>query len=273
MIDKDPPLIPILIEKLIFWEEANVRKEEPFEDIDDLAGNIKKNGLRFPLLVKEEIPRKKYLVFSGQRRLMACAKAGLKDIKCYVFKNITLAEARLLSLSENLYRLNMTYNDISNAARLLFEHHKSIDKVANALGVSPQKVKQYLGYNAVPKEIKELVGPKKLTPSQAIDIYTKFPDQNKSIKIAREYVRINNRTERKKFYTAAISANPIDSITQIRKKAVNIKRFVTYNLQLPPTESEIVQKIAKVRFMEADEVLTKLISRAIDAYQKGIIDI
>jgi ParB/RepB/Spo0J family partition protein len=268
----DAPLKKINIEYLVLWEEANVRKDEPAEDIEDLANNIKQNGLRVPLLVKEK-STKEFLVFSGQRRLLACAKAGLPKVPCFVFKNISLNDARILSLSENLYRLKMTYNDVSNAAKSLYEHYGSLDKVSTALGVSKETVKRYLGYNAIPNELKELVGMKKITAAQAIDIYSKFPDQNKSIKIARELSRIQSKPSKQKFYTATRDAKESDSMETIRKNASKIKPSKNYSVALPSAHSKIIEDLATIRFMEPAEFLSRLLEKALIEYQKGTFDI
>ena len=56
----------IPIKKLKVWVEANVRKNNAKTDIDDLAGNIKENGIQSPLFVKPS--RSMYQIFAGQRR-------------------------------------------------------------------------------------------------------------------------------------------------------------------------------------------------------------
>ena len=138
---QDQPLEYLRIGDLELWAEANVRNHRPMQDIGELAGNIRQNGLRFPLLVKRKRANGKYGVFSGQRRLMACAKAGLERIPCFVFDRIRLQQARILSLSENLHSLPFDSGDRARASKRLLRHFKDTAKVAAALGVDPADVR------------------------------------------------------------------------------------------------------------------------------------
>lgn len=273
MIDKDPPLKYIKIDKLELWEEANVRKTDPYNELDDLTNNIKKVGLKNPLLVKGENSDGKYLVFSGQRRLMACTEAGLKEIPCFVQEKITIDEARALSLGENIYRLRMNYNDISDATIKLIEHYKSRETVANLLGVHENTVKRYLQYSALPQQIKDLVGSKKISARQAMDLYTKFPDQEMTLKIARELSRIKTRPQKQKYYYSAKYSKPKETISDIRKRAKKMKPFARYIIEVAPAESEIIQTLAIKRQQRPEEIIVDIIEKALDANSKGILEI
>jgi len=55
VVEDKPELRDIPVDQLKLWEEANVRKSEVLLNIEDLAGNIKKYGVKVPLLVKEKI--------------------------------------------------------------------------------------------------------------------------------------------------------------------------------------------------------------------------
>lgn len=272
MIDKNPPLKKISIDKLELWVDANVRKADPYKELEDLTNNIKKNGLKHPLLVSG-LKDGKYWVFSGQRRLMACAEAGLDEVPCFIHEKINLTEARILSLSENLYRLKMNINDISDAARKLLEHYGNRKDVAKALGVSENTVKRYLSYDDVPQPIKELVGQKKISAQQALDLYSKFPDQDKSVRIARELSRFSSRNEKKKYYYASKYADPSESVNQIRSRAKKMKPFKRYTIELPPVESEQVESLAKKRSQKAPETIAGIIETALEAYSKGTLDL
>ncbi len=273
MIDKQPPLKWIDIDKLVLWPEANVRKSEIYTDYEDLKNNIKKNGIKNPLLVSGKTKEGKYRVFSGQRRLMASTDAGLKQVPCFIHEKITLSEAQLLSFSENLFRLKMNYNDIADAAKKFIEHFKDRKLVAKALGVSENTVKRYLRYEDVPKAIKELVGKRKLSAKQAMDLYSKFPDQDKSIRIAREISRINSRPQKKKLYYAVKYSDTKDSVESIRKSAAKMKPFKRYIIEVPPKENEVIQRISKKRAQKAEETIVDILETAINALENGVIEI
>ncbi|TAK16708.1 MAG: ParB/RepB/Spo0J family partition protein [Nitrosarchaeum sp.] len=273
MIDKNPPLKAIDILKLELWEEANVRKSDPYKELDDLSNNIKKNGLKNPLLVSGKTKDGIYRVFSGQRRLMACTNAGLKTVPCLVHENITLREARVLSLSENLYRLKMNYNDISDAAKTLLESFGNRKDVATALGVHENTVKRYLSYDDIPQDIKKLVGEKKISAKQAMDLYTKFPDQNKSIKIARELSRYSKRDEKRKYYYAIRDADPKATSTAIKTAAKKMKPFKKYTIELSPKDTQQIQRLATKKSQKDEEVIEEIIGIALQANNDGIIEL
>ncbi len=273
MIDKNPPLKWIEVDKLELWEEANVRKSDLYTDFEDLKNNIKQNGIKNPLLVSGKTKNGIYRVFSGQRRLLAATDAGLKTVPCFIHEKITLSEAQLLSFSENLFRLKMNYNDIADAAKKFLEHFKNRKLVAKALGVSENTVKRYLRYEDVPKAIKELVGKKKLSSKQAMDLYSKFPDQDKSIRIAREISRISSRPQKKNLYYAARYSEPKDTVESIRKTAKKMRPFTKYVIEIPPKENEIIQKISKKKSQKPEDTIVEILETAIEAFGKGVIDL
>ena len=257
------------IDELELWEEANVRKHEPMENIDELANNVKKNGLQVPLLVRKKTGGK-YGVFSGQRRLMACAKAGMSTVPCFVFEKISLTQARVLSLSENLYRLSMDYEDKSNAANRLLKHFKRIEKVASALGVNISTVKKYLGYNALPDELKQLVAQKKISSTQAVNIYAKFPD-DRSLTFAREMANIpvSEKKKRTSMRFALESSKKTAKLEDVNKIAKTMEDGIMYRILLPKKKSKTVEKIASVRLSTKEEIATEMVLNAIDRYERG----
>ena len=271
MIDESQKLQYIDIDSLELWEDANVRKHDPMENIDELSNNIKQNGLRVPLLVKGKNARGKYGVFSGQRRLMACAKAGKQKIPCFVFEGIKLADARVLSLSENLYRLSMDYKDKSNAAKQLLRHFKSREKVAAALGVDISTIKRYLGYDALPDEVKALVAQKKISSTKAVDIFSKFVDEAKVIKIANELASIplTEKKKRRSISFAIDAARKTDTVGDIREAAKTIEEGVQYTILLPNRKSKTIEKIASVRLSTKEDIATEMLLERIREYESG----
>lgn len=258
----------INIYKLRLWEEANVRKENVGQDLDDLAGNIKKNGLQYPLLVKKE--REQYLIFSGQRRFLACAKAGLSDIPCFIYEDIDIDDARILSLSENLYRLAMDTEDKARACNALLRKYKSKKKIAAALGISVQTVRNYLGFDALPNDMKRLVGKKDITYHQARKIYTKFSGEGQALKVAQDLASIpkNDRKKRQSFFTAVSNAGPTDSIEDIHKKSDWIEDAVEYRLLVPAKKSQILENIAANTLVEKEDIALDFLTERIEMHER-----
>ena len=258
------------ISKISLWEEVNVRKMNVEQDLDDLAGSIKQNGLQYPLLVKKD--GECYLVFSGQRRFLACAKAGKRKIPCFVYEDIDIDNARIMSLSENLYRLAMETEDKTRACKMLLSKYGGDKKkVASALGVSVQTVKNYLGFDALPREMKRMVGEKNMTAAQATKLYNKFSDEKNALNIAREYAGIpkTERKQRQSFYMAASDARSIDSPEDVRKRAKNIEDAVEYRLLLPAKKSQILEDVASTRSVEKEDIALDFLMERIEMYERS----
>ncbi len=61
MLGKDHPIKNIPRSKIEIWDEANVRRTNVEGNLEELADNIKHNGIEHPLLVKEVTVDTKYL--------------------------------------------------------------------------------------------------------------------------------------------------------------------------------------------------------------------
>ncbi|MDE2590639.1 MAG: ParB/RepB/Spo0J family partition protein [Patescibacteria group bacterium] len=272
MIDAKPTLEFIPLKKLELWEEANVRKSDVLLNIGELAGSIKRNGLRMPLLVKEVDPKNKYLVFSGQRRLAASQIANIAEAPCFVFKNISLTDARILSFSENQFRESMTIDDKSNAANELYKKFKDIDRVALALGVKPPTVRTYLKYNAVPEELKAFAGKGqgKLSTSEIEDIYVKFPDLKRALAVAKKLSSIKERHKRRKYHAAVRDSTPSDDVETVTHRAEKLIHMKEFEILLPDSKYKTIEKVAYTRKIKPEDLLVDIVEKWIDEYDGGL---
>lgn len=273
MIEDRPELWDISIEQLELWEKANVRKTDVLLNIEELAGNIKCYGVQVPLLVKEVERNKKYLVFSGQRRLKACEIAGVSLIPCFVFKNITQTEAKILSFSENLYREGMTMNDKSRAANELFKKFKDMGKVARVLGVkNVQTVRRYLKYDDIPEEVRKF-GEKthgNLSAQEIEDIHFIFPDRDRAVASAKKLATLRKGTvSRRKFHESIRLSHSSDDVRTISKRADKLIRMQTFTIVLPDSRSKTLEKVAHARRMKIEDFLVNIVEQWIDGYLSG----
>ncbi len=256
----------ISLSKLELWREGNVRRVNVFEQIEDLAKNILENGLIVPLIVAPKTGTDKFLVISGQRRLEACRLVNYDPIECVVLpEDVGLDKAKVLSLSENLYRLDMNPNDISSAIDFLYRQYKDIREVAKRLGISDSTVRSYLKYESLPEEIKEIVDRKRINKAQAIRIYTQFPDKKRQIEVAEELASIRDKAEKRGFYRAIKRAKPFDDVPTLRKAAKRLTRAKEYTILVPPATSEAIEKTAKSMAMRADEVIAEILETYVES--------
>jgi ParB/RepB/Spo0J family partition protein len=100
--------------------------------LDDLALDIKRTGVRVPLLVKPADGR--YEVIYGHRRLLAANKAQVAAVPCLVWEPAD-GDPVLFKLHENLHRENL--NPVEEAvfyAELFEQLGHDVDRVCEATG-------------------------------------------------------------------------------------------------------------------------------------------
>jgi len=261
---------PVPLAQLEPWKEGNARKTDVFKDIDDLARSIKEIRLQVPLVVYEKEADRRYWVISGQRRLEACRMIKYDPVECLILKDVTLDEAKLLSLSENLHRLPMNPDDIADACNyLLKKYDGNIASVAKHLGYSESTIRRYLGWKHVLPDLKELHRQHKITSTQAMKIHTQFPDKKSQVEFAKELASIPDRMDRIKFYEAIKDAKPSDDVPKVRERARQLKSLRSYTIHLPPKSSTVIDKLALERHQEAEFVIVEIIEQWLEGYDEG----
>ena len=211
---------------------SNVRKSNLEEGIDELANSIREIGVQQPVMVFKKGER--YELIIGQRRLLACQKAGLTEIPAVITKVTDRTQVTIKSFSENIYRRDLDYRDKMQAALELREKLKSIDNVAKCLGVSSQTVRNYLGYAAVPEEIKTMVADKKFSASLAMRIVQGIPDEKLALKVAQE-IKDMPRSKQKNLIVDVAIENPhekkIGKLVKTAQKISQMKKITIYVTQ------------------------------------------
>ena len=258
-------LIPL--KKLELWEEANVRKALSPLKLYELAENIRHNDLMVPLLAKYDKKKDRYLVFSGQRRLEACRNIEKSPVKCYVFDTISEDNARLLSLSENLYREKMSVDDVAKAAYSLFKKHgKNYAKTSRILGVDPETLKSYLDYYAVPETIKKEGEKLGIKRNEVTQVFFKYLSTSKSLGVLRELGKITSRDEKAKLKAAIKESNPTDSINKIKSRAKALLNSQKIELIIPNEYVTGLERAAKTKDQTINDAILDIIRDAVKGY-------
>lgn len=198
--------------------DSNVRRIKPEEGIDELASSIDEIGLQQPVVVIRKGDR--YELIIGQRRYLAFKKLGLREIPAVITSVKNETEAAIASFSENIQRLDLDYRDKMHVAIVLLRELRSVGAVADRLGVSPQSVKNYLGYEAVPERVKQMVDEGKLSATTARRIAERIADDEMVIEIAERIREIPRSQEREKLIAVARS-NPDKTVDEIATIARN----------------------------------------------------
>lgn len=217
----DIPKLPVNKIKI---SEYNVRTLDKDKGIEELAESILKYGLLQPIVVFEE--GDKFNLIIGQRRLRAFKELKRKgysqfeDIPVIILpKRPNDEHLRILSLSENIHRVELNRADIVEVISYLYRNHnKSAKKVADLLGVHVSTVYDYLKIQDAPVEVKQMLSRgdlKKADVKRLMEIAA--DDKDKMIAIAKEIKKLTP-PERKRFAEVA-RAKPDTKVKELAIKA------------------------------------------------------
>lgn len=147
----------IALTDLVFGK-GQARLTNPGKEIDELADSIRVQGLLEPIIVCEADIPGKYEIITGQRRFLAHQELGKDTIRATILDGpITIQEAKAISLTENLVRTDLNSTDLITVCTDLYRTYGSFRTVAEKTGLSANKVKQYVKYDQLHSELKELV--------------------------------------------------------------------------------------------------------------------
>ncbi|MBT7696325.1 MAG: ParB/RepB/Spo0J family partition protein [Desulfobacterales bacterium] len=112
------------------------------DELEDLSGSIKEQGVLQPLLVRKN--KTGYELIAGERRLRASKMAGLDKVPV-IIKDISDTELLELSIVENIQRENLNAIEEADAyQRLIDEFDFTQEQVATRVGKSRSAVANFL---------------------------------------------------------------------------------------------------------------------------------
>lgn len=100
------------IDKIVVGDR--IRKD--FGDIEELADNIKKNGLLNPITINN-----RHVLLAGERRLRACKLLGWSQVDVRMVESEDEAQDIEIELSENTVRRNFTGSELADGIRRQME--------------------------------------------------------------------------------------------------------------------------------------------------------
>ena len=124
-------------------------------ELEDMTRSIRQQGIIQPLLVRKD--NNGYELITGERRLRAAKKAGLKQVPVIV-KTITDTDMLEMSIVENVQRSDL--NPIEEAEayyRLITEFGLTQDQAADRVGKSRSAVANFLRLRQLPEQIKSSI--------------------------------------------------------------------------------------------------------------------
>jgi len=133
--------------------------------IDELAASVREKGILQPLLVRRG--RDGYELITGERRLRAALKAGLREVPVVV-REASDQEALQLALIENLQREDLNPIEEATAYRRLQEEFQlSQEEIAEKVGKSRPAVANSMRLLLLPQEVQQELARGKLPAGQA----------------------------------------------------------------------------------------------------------
>lgn len=142
--------------KDILPNQDQPRKYFDSSSLMELSSSIRKHGLLENLVVRKQndnhtIPKGKYELICGERRLKACKIAGVTMVTASV-KDLSDKEAFELSLTENVQRDNLSPIEEAQAYRKLQDFH-SQGEISKIVDKSRTRINQMLKLLDLPKEL------------------------------------------------------------------------------------------------------------------------
>ena len=139
-------------------DTAQVRTRHVAKELDELVDSIRSVGLLQPILVCPAEQSGKYSIITGQRRFLACKQLQLSTIAAVVFsERVSEIEAKVLSVTENLVRTDLSSADLIDVCTYLYKQYGSVKAVAEETGLSPSSVSNYVKYERLVEPLKALV--------------------------------------------------------------------------------------------------------------------
>ncbi|MDQ7818850.1 MAG: ParB/RepB/Spo0J family partition protein [Melioribacteraceae bacterium] len=158
----------------------NARKEFDPSEIIELAESIRKDGLIQPLSVRE-LDSVDFEIIAGERRFRACRlintnNANVMNLIPCIIRDYSDEEAEAIQLAENIHRKDLTPMEECEAYTKLLKHHKTVQRVAEVVGKTPNYVYSRIQLKALIKEFQGYLGSGTLPIAQAV-ILAKLPEE------------------------------------------------------------------------------------------------
>jgi ParB family transcriptional regulator, chromosome partitioning protein len=270
-VEYESQTIDIPLDKLEIGE-SQIRNVDTGKDIQELADSIKKVGLIQPISVR---PTKngKYEIIAGQRRVIAHRQLKAKTIRAQVVtRDLDELELKLLSLHENMSRLDLSAKDEKDACLILYRRYGDINLIIQETGLPAGKVRKYLKFHSLSSKMQQMVDQgdvgidEALRAQKAASVSGKF-DEEKAVSLAIEMKSMSGaqRSNLEKIF----AENPKQSVEaaiekSIENKVTQITTTISNNLL------QSLKKFAKDEGMNQDSAVASLVEEGLT--DKGYLD-
>ncbi len=137
---------------------GQIRLRDVAAGIAELVVSIDKKGLLQPIVVGPADDAGKYEIILGQRRFLAHKELGRATIRAQILdERIDEIDAKVLSLTENMMRRDISRRDKIDVCTALYKKYGTMKDVAQETGLPYNEVRQYVKYDRLQNELKDLV--------------------------------------------------------------------------------------------------------------------
>jgi ParB family chromosome partitioning protein len=140
-------------------------------NIDDLVDSIRKDGQLVPIMVRRRDG--KFQLISGFRRIAALRELGRNKVQAKILGDVSDAEARRVSLLENLERNSLSaWDQVAVAARFREQGMRNAE-IAAAFRQSVRTIQRYLLVAKAPDDFRRALEHDDITVQQAYEAVNK----------------------------------------------------------------------------------------------------
>lgn len=222
----------------IILQGSNVRSDldsqNSQENLKELAENIKVNGLLQPIVLRGNFGSPPYDVIVGQRRFLAHKLLGKESIQATFSGKVDDIEALLLSLSENMCRQEMNFEDMANAITTLYKNFGNDEyMVQKHTGFSIRTIRSYVKIEEqATDKIKRYLIEGKLSPTDAKRVIDASQGDEAKADILADEIANLTKYEKKRLVESG-SRKPSANAQELINEAKQPKVEETIILNLP----------------------------------------
>lgn len=260
----DRELADILLDN-IRVSKLNVRITDPLKEVEILAQDMRRHGLRQPIEVRRvKVSGNKELfdVVAGSRRTAAARMIGWKTIKAFILSDSLLEDDRLLSLSENINRVDIDPKDRAMAVlELLEKYDNDWVLLSEVLNRSIATLQYWTNYFKVPEKIQVMVTGDKIGAGYARKLarYSEVVPEE-MVKIAEKISAIPYQDKKTKdAIIEAIKEAPKITVKEIEEKLEEREQDLAISIIFKSRVAKIIKKEGERRFEEPTQFIKSII--------------
>ncbi len=247
--------------------KSQVRLSDVGKGIDELADSISKVGLLEPIVVAPQGPNGKYEIILGQRRFLAHQEIGLKTIKAGILSDhVTEIEAKVLSVTENLMRRDLNRKDLIDVCPYLYKQYGTMRDVATETGLPYNKVTEYVKYDRLIPELKQLVDNSEVDLKAALRAQdassaSGVPDPQETAKLAKGLSKMSSAQQKK--VQKELEEDPTESVDTVINRAKGSGKVLQIVVTLGQQAHTCLQSFANDEGTVLDDAAAQLIEEGL----------